>query len=119
MSPQVCVVLKTVKKNLTKTKHTVQRMGNDASSTVNWSELSKSGQKCEISNAKDILTRLNINFAGSDNQDDDKKDDNADNNDSEKYLDEYLEKSDEDLKKLFLRFGVNPDFDDKATKKEN
>ena len=93
-------------------------MGNQASTTINWSQLSERAQKCDISNAKDILTRLNIEFT--ENQDEEKKnDDNALDNNMEKYLNDYLDKlSDEDLKKLFLRFGVNPDFDDKATKKE-
>lgn len=90
-------------------------MGNDASTTINWSELSKKGQKCDISTAKDILIRLNIEFTDSDKDDEKKNDDN----DLDKYLDEYLDKlSEQDLKTLFLRFGVNPDFGDQASKKE-
>ena len=101
-------------------------MGNEASvTTVNWSQLSKSGEKCDISNAKDILIRLNIDYPDSDNKnnnddnDDNKNENNnEDNNEMQKYLDEYLKKlSDDDLNKLFVKFGVNPDFDDKCDQK--
>eukprot|EP01083_Nonionella_stella_P063341 164597_1 len=85
-------------------------MGNQVvSTTVNWSALSESSEKCEISDAKDILTRLNIDFPEVDNEEK--------ANDMAQYLDQYLNKlSDDDLQALFLRFGVNPDFDDTTDK---
>eukprot|EP00483_Globobulimina_turgida_P005936 UN05946 len=99
-------------------------MGNQVvGATINWSELSKSAEQCALSNAKDILVRLNIDFTESENKEnkdnDDEKKDNKYNNDLEKYLNDYLDAlSDEDLTKLFVRFGVNPDFDKQTDQKD-
>ena len=85
-------------------------MGNDvASSTINWTDLSRACEKCEISDDADILARLNMQMHASESKD----------NDEQKANDESIDLealSDDDLNRLFFRFGVNPDFDDKASK---
>eukprot|EP01084_Bolivina_argentea_P030260 56098_1 len=99
-------------------------MGNQpATATIKWSELCSKAKQCEVSSAKDILIRLNIDFPESDNKENkdnnDEKQDNKYNNDFEKYLDDYLDTlSDEGLTKLFVRFGVEPDFAETTNKSD-
>ena len=90
-------------------------MGNQVSgSTVNWSTLAASTDKkaCDPSTAAELIERLGIDLPSSDDEKVNAIADSA----LDEQLDAYLVKlSDEEQKPLFLRFGVNPEFEANAS----